>query len=310
MKKIFLFIIFLSIVFGLNFYLFKTKQLHWDEWFAMVQNKFYQLQNIFSNSSDASHVETITFTSFSLNDRNKEIKVYLPKAYDENENQRFPVLYLLHGFPGNNMDWLINANLQKQLDDLINEQKLPPLIVVFPDGNGPVIRDSQYVDATLIDQKMESYILELVKKIDDSYRTLNQRQNRAIGGMSSGAYGAVNIGLRHNDLFGIMISHSGYFFNQEKVLKKLLSEDQSVLDANNPMIYIDNLDFNPDTKIYMDIGKNDDHPSFLEQNKEFDQKLTDRNLSHEFKITDGWHNWNVWRSNINSSLLYLGKIWK
>lgn len=60
----------------------------------------------------------------------------------------------------------------------------------------------------------------------------------------------------------------------------------------------------------MDIGKDDDFQSFIDQNKEFDQKLTDKNLSHEFQITDGRHNWNVWKNNVHSSLLYLGKIWK
>ncbi len=70
------------------------------------------------------------------------MKIYLPPHYSAEKQIRYPVLYLLHGYPGTDRDWLMNTNLQKRLDQKIMAKAIPPLIVVFPDMNGPLIRDS------------------------------------------------------------------------------------------------------------------------------------------------------------------------
>jgi enterochelin esterase-like enzyme len=279
---------------------------NWDILFSNIQHAYYSLQ--MSKVTDSkSEIRTISLKSNELDGINKEAKVYLPEAYMKNGNQRFPVLYLLHGFPGTDNDWLINTNLQARLDDKINQHIIPPLIVVFPDAQGQIIRDSQYIDGTKVKQKMESYIIkELIPYIDTSLRTIPARGSRAIGGISSGAYGAMYLGLRHNNIFSIIISHSGYFINNESPMNNLIGKDNQIRNNYNPLSFISRMSLDPKSYIYFDIGKNDDS-GFLATNLGFDKILNEKNVYHEFLITDGGHGWGVWTKNINSSLAFLGK---
>ena len=70
-------------------------------------------------STYTSVIETVNFTSQALNGQQRELKIYLPSAYNPKGHYRYPVLYLLHGYPGADTDWLINANLQPVLDRMI-----------------------------------------------------------------------------------------------------------------------------------------------------------------------------------------------
>lgn len=156
--------------------------------------------------------------------------VSLPPGYEQNQNQRYPVIFLLHGGHGNPTDWF-----QKQkgsalttLQQLYATHKLPPSIIITPDGNdrrgsSPYF-DPQYIDGS--NGKVYTAIGdELVKIIASRYRTLPNPNFWAIGGLSSGGWGAVNVGLHHPNQFSILFSHSGYFVDQSGV-------------QNSPMDYI------------------------------------------------------------------------
>ncbi len=278
---------------------------NWEKILINLLHYYYKLKYKTGSINFESKIETITFASKSYAGISKEIKVYLPKTYAQDKEKKFPVLYLLHGFPGSDSDWLINTNLQKQLDDLIDAKKIPPIIVVFPDGNGPIIHDSQYLNATKIIQPAEDYIIDVVNEIDSRFRTLSERGSRAIGGLSSGAYGAINIGLHKNNIFAIIISHSGYFINQEGITKNLLNPDDLKADYNNPLRYIEKVAIDPATFIYMDIGSSD-KKSYITDNKEMDKIMTRMGIIHILNITEGWHDWGVWNKNISESLKFLG----
>lgn len=276
--------------------------LHWDTLFVQLQELYYRVYYSRDNKMAKSRIEVKTFTSKLLQNSVREVRIYIPEVYDSQQSARFPTVYLLHGYPGSNTDWLINTNLQEKLDTLIREGKIPPMIVIFPNGNGPIVRDSQYLNATSVNQPMESHIVtELIPYIDSHYRTENSREKRAIGGLSSGAYGAINLGLRNNELFGFVFSHSGYFINRESILPKLLGKNSQIIAENNPLRYMENKLINPKTHLYFDIGKQDS-ATFIRDNKAFDALLKQRNIPHTFTLTNGWHNWNVWANNISSSL--------
>ncbi len=297
LKKILLLLLSVFLIYG---------AYHWDDIFTELQHSYYSLKNSNKKINFESSIDSFRFSSNSYGGIEKEVKVYLPKGYSENGDERFPVFYLLHGFPGSNSDWLINAHLQNTLDELIDTNKLPPILVVLPDGNGPIIHDSEYINATKIKQPTENFILEVVKEVDERFKTLNKRESRVIGGLSTGAYGAMNIGFHHNDIFGIIISHSGYFINNEGVTKNLLSKDEIQKGYNNPLDYLQNISLNPKSYIYLDIGEKD-NKSYVEENIKMDEILSQKGIEHEFQITQGWHDWEVWKKNILFSLEFLGK---
>lgn len=274
----------------------------WDSVFVRAQEFFYHMYYSNQPKSVTSRIEIKTLTSKLLQNSSREVRIYIPEAYDKYPSTHFPTLYLLHGYPGSNADWLTNTNLQGKLDSLIKSGTIPSMIVIFPDGNGPVVHDSQYLNATIVNQPMESHLTrELIPFIDSQYRTDKRREKRAIGGISSGAYGAINIGLRNNELFGFIFSHSGYFMNREAALPDLLGSNKQKIQENNPLEYMKKQTLDPKTYIYFDIGKADSR-AFIKDNQDFDKLLKQRSIPHTLKLTNGWHNWNAWAENIFFSL--------
>lgn len=147
----------------------------------------------------AARVDTISVRSRAMN---KDIKsvVILPAQYVSDENERFPTVYLLHGFDGNYKDWISHK------PDLTGQASELGLIIVCPDG-----QDSWYFDSP-VDKKMrfETYIgSELVEAVDSLYRTRPDRRFRAITGLSMGGHGAFWIGVRHPEIFSGIGSMSG-----------------------------------------------------------------------------------------------------
>src|SRR5258708_3133282 len=189
-KQFIIDVFFLILLFILGIYFI----LNFQDVVHTIEQTYYRFQP--PSSPPAHHqsrIDVIQFTSSTLS-QSREAKVYVPEEYDKKSDQHFPVLYLLHGDPGNDDDWLVNAHIQHTLDDLVDKHALQPLIVVFPDGNGPQIKDGQYVDATNLTQNMATYIAqEIVDLIDQKYRTISSREGRSIGGVSSGGYGAANL---------------------------------------------------------------------------------------------------------------------
>lgn len=272
----------------------------WKPLFLAGQHLIYGIDNLFYQSE--SQIETVTFSSESDYNRLKEIKVYLPKGYQPHGSQSYPSIYFLHGDPGSNSDWILNADIQQTLDTLIAQQQLPPLIAIFPDGRGEVVDNSQYLDATRVDQKIASFISQdLVSYITSRYSVADTPERRAIIGASTGGYGAVNIALHHPDIFGYALSLSGYFQPLEENQDLLIN--QADIAVNSPLIYISTV-IQTDIKIprlYLYVGTSDD-AYFVDQNQQFNEVLTQLEIPHVYDFDDGGHGWQEWKTAILPAL--------
>lgn len=141
----------------------------------------------------------------------REIYVYLPPDYRETE-ENFPVVYCLAGFTGRGKMFLNDAaftpNLAERLDRLIAEKRIKPMIAVMPDCLTKY-GGSQYLNSTATGN-YEGYLSrEIVAFVDENFRTIRHKNARAVMGKSSGGYGALIMGLRHADVFGLVCSTSG-----------------------------------------------------------------------------------------------------
>ncbi len=134
--------------------------------------------------------------------------VYLPPGYADatRGDTRYPVLYFLHGATGNeNSD---AAGVAGLVSRLIRENKIPPVLCVFPNG-GP---RSGYRDHADSNQKVETMIIrELVPLVDREFRTQPDRGARAIFGFSMGGGGSIRFALKYPDLFSAAGSWAGAF---------------------------------------------------------------------------------------------------
>lgn len=155
----------------------------------------------------------------------KHYVIYLPPSYAR-ENRRYPVAYYLHGYSGNEADWLTLAEIDRVADSVF-AAGAPEMILVMPDGDDgwytdwvvPLSYAACMADSTL-DRRGPTYCTErqgygtyiwhdLVGHVDSVYRTQADRRHRGIAGLSMGGYGAIAVALSHPNVFAAAASHSG-----------------------------------------------------------------------------------------------------
>ena len=223
--------------------------------------------------------------------------VITPKDYTE-QNDELPVIYLLHGAGGYFSNWFFRVPEIEQYATDYN------IIIVCPDGD----KTSWYIDSPIDStSQYESYITrELVPGIDQKYRTIKQKNGRAITGLSMGGHGAFYLAFRHQDIWGAAGSMSGGVniipFAEEWNMDEILGpyhqfkknwEDHTVIN----LIHL----LNGDLKIIFDCGTED---FFADVNKELHEKLVIEGIPHEYTVRPGKHNWDYWRNSIKYHLLY------
>ncbi|MBM3556026.1 MAG: esterase, partial [Alphaproteobacteria bacterium] len=123
-----------------------------------------------------------------------KMALYLPAAYDGAAG-RLPVVYLLHGASGDEDDWVIKGSVQLTFDALIKRGELPPMVAVMP-ANGT----SWWIDGAALKAET-AFMRELVPFVEGKYKVANAKAQRAIGGLSMGGYGSLNLALRHPEKF-------------------------------------------------------------------------------------------------------------
>jgi enterochelin esterase-like enzyme len=224
---------------------------------------------------------------------------YLPPGYTASKH--YPVLYLLHGMPGKPEVFINIANLDVRLDNQLSKGHLRPMIMVFPDGRigGSNFSDSEWANTP--SGSFASYVMEVVKNVDRRFSTVPRRQDRAIGGFSAGAYGAINIALHHLPVFGAAQIWSGYF-TQTRTGPFAHAGTRALLN-NSPLDYVSRLRpklaSNP-LRVFMFVGR-DDNASV--QIAPMARALNAAGAHATYAIYPGGHDWDVWYPRLNQMLI-------
>ena len=224
--------------------------------------------------------------------------VVLPDAYFTNPEQRFPVVYLLHGFGGSHKTWIgIRPDLQRLAS-------MYSVIIVCPDG-----KTSWYWDAPKKPQfKFETFVSkELVSQVDKKYRTIADRTARAITGLSMGGHGGLWLGFRHQDVFGACGATSGGvdirpFPRAWKMSENLGERDSNkeIWDSHTVINQLDRLVPNK-LAIIIDCGTED---FFYKVNENLHAELLKRKIPHDYITRPGKHNSPYWRNSIAYQLMF------
>lgn len=141
----------------------------------------------------------------------RRVPVITPPDYDDGD-RAFPTVYFLAGFGGGGVmalnETLWAENLAQRVQRLMTSGAITPMIFVIPDC---VTRlgGSQYINSTGTGRYADHIIEDVVPYIDARYRTIADRDHRAVMGKSSGGYGASVFAMRHSDVFGHAADHSG-----------------------------------------------------------------------------------------------------
>src|SRR4029077_4184967 len=126
--------------------------------------------------------------------------------------RKFPVLYLFHGGGGMEADWNRQGRTAIIMDNLIAQNKAVPMIVVMPSNNVMIpVQGGNFGSSQVLEKEILSDIIPFMEK---TYRTLNDRPNRAIAGLSAGGGTTMNVGMRNLDKFAYLGEFSSGLFGQ------------------------------------------------------------------------------------------------
>lgn len=253
-------------------------------------------------SIQAQTVEDIEVYSQKMDVNVKNI-IILPDGYDKNADVRYPVVYLLHGYGGNEMTW---PKITKM--SLVADAKKWGMIFVCPDG-----KNSWYWDSPINPKSQyETYVAkELVSFIDANYKTIASPEGRAITGFSMGGHGALWLAINHQDVFGACGSLSGGVdirpFPKNWAMAKSLGDynkNKSVWDNHTVITQLNKIDAGK-LSIIFDCGIDD---FFYPVNVDLHQNMIKQNIPHDFISRPGAHTSQYWNNAIDYQLLFFQKF--
>lgn len=261
-----------------------------------------------SGALSASEIIHQSFTSKTLK-RDYVFNLYLPDGY-ENSGLNYPVLYLLHGNLGTEESWVGPGKIQETADRLIAAGKIKPQLIVVP-------ADPKFWWADGIEEKaLTAFVEDLVPHIDQSWRTLSNREGRSIAGYSAGGFGTVNIALQYPEMFAAAAPLS------PAVYAPVPPEDSS---ATRQDTFLSNGEFDADlwasknwvsfiddykakgivVPFYINTGDHDrfDIAYFAAV---FYQELRKHQPDYtELRIFDGDHNFAAWGATVGNAMEYM-----
>jgi enterochelin esterase-like enzyme len=211
--------------------------------------------------------------------------IYLPPGYEKDQEQRYPVLYWLHGGAGSQREgaWMV-----ERIDAEIRSGKLPPFLVVLVQG----LPDVRYINSKDGTRPVEDVIVrDLIPHIDATYRTIATRQGRAIEGMSMGGFGALRLGFKYPQLFGAVsaLAPSIKPMQQEpEVVREPFGNDLAYWDQTGPWSIVKEnaAEIRGRTKVRLLVG---DQDPLLAPVREYDALLTALGIEHQFAVVAGAH---------------------
>ncbi len=251
---------------------------------------------------EAGTQESFDLRSRALGGRRQQVVVYLPPGYHEHPRRRYPVLYLLHGVPGRPIDLLRAGEVGVWADTLYAERLTAGVILVMPSGSTGLLDDTEWANGIRPGHAYETFVArDVVQAVDERYRTVRSPQARAIGGLSEGGYGALNIALHHPREFQVVESWSGYV--RADNIPALFGRQPALLAYNSPIDYLPRVAATLRRRhvyFWFYCGNADPLQS---QNAAFAAELARYHIEHRFFIGKGGHSWPIWRANAREALL-------
>ena len=233
----------------------------------------------------------------------RRLTIYTPAGY-ETSGKRYPVFYLLHGMGGDENAWSELGRATQILDNLIAQGKAEPMIVVMTNGNAALEaapgesslgweKQPTFQLPKTMEGSFEMHFPEVVKFVDNHYRTKANKKSRAIAGLSMGGFHSLHISKQYPDMFNYVGLFSAAIMPGKNATSPVYQDMEGKLAtqfAKKPALY------------WIAIGKTD----FLyKANVEFRKLLDEKGYPYEyFENEDGhiWRNWRIYLSEFAPKL--------
>jgi putative tributyrin esterase len=255
-------------------------------------------------------IRVITVESKQLKQR-RNVLVYLPPDYCHTA-RHYPILYLLHGGCGTELDWFLRGRVHTTLDRLILAGRIQPLVVAMPN-------DGLYTGGTFFTRWYDGtgdferlFLKEIVPAVESQVRARAERSCRAIAGLSMGGYAALTLSLRHPRLFCAAASLSGMTMPASpavwgrwarRIFGPLTGRGAEYRRQRDPRCLVTRR-VNRSVALHLNCGEQD----FLRQmNRKFHNLMDRLGRPHEYMEFKGTHDWKYWSKHIEDALVFVDK---
>ena len=223
----------------------------------------------------------------------RQLYIYTPPGYDAQTDQKYPVLYILHGGGEDETGWSNQGKAGLILDNLNAAQKAKPMIMVMPDAN---VGAAAFSEAGL--KTFESELKDLIiPLVETSFRAKKEASGRALAGLSMGGMHTLYTGIKNTDLFAYLgVFSSGWVVPRQNAIAEgqytFIKDHKDEINANLRQLWIA---MGGKTDIAYDNCQ-----LMLNQ-------FRDLKVNHTYQEYPGGHTWPVWRNNLYqfASLLFM-----
>ncbi len=229
----------------------------------------------------------------------RRMYVYTPAGYEQNLDKRYPVLYLQHGGGEDETGWVYQGLADVILDNLVADGKAVPMIIVMNSGTASIPGNEDAADA--FEQMMAKDVIPLV---DGRYRTISDRDNRAVAGLSWGAKQAYDLGLGYTNLFSYVAGFSGIIVIGDFNVREPGFRDPEKFAAAYHGVFSDAKKFNENYHLLF-IANGEAEGKLLEG---MSQLLEERGIHNTYYCSPKTaHEWLTWRRSLYE---YAQKLFK
>jgi enterochelin esterase-like enzyme len=242
--------------------------------------QYYALKNVPHGEIRIRRYFSVVFNTW------RQFYIYTPPGYDANLNEKYPVLYILHGGGEDERGWAMQGKTDLILDNLIAEKKAKPMLIVMPDGNTNT-DFAGFGEWTLrmFEAEMKRSIIPFV---EENYRAETNPQNRALAGLSMGGIQTLYVGMNNTDLFSYLgVFSSGWILPMQS---KLADEQYDFMKKNIDMIK-SNLKL-----LWIGIGGKEDIA--YNNCQAMLSKFDEMKIKYIYDDYPGGHAWPVWRHDL------------
>jgi len=226
-------------------------------------------------------IDTVEYISKTVGSIRKML-IYTPPDYSL--NNKYPVLYLLHGIGGDKLEWYKNGSPEVILDNLYADKKLVPMIVVFP--NGRAMKDDRPGDNIFDAEKVKAFetfeqdlLNDIIPFIESKFPAIANRESRALAGLSMGGGQSLNFGLANLNTFAWV---GGFSSAPNTKTPEVLVPDAPETTKKLKLLWIS-------------CG---DHDGLISFSQRLHKYLKENNVPHIWHVEPGVHDFKVWKSDL------------
>jgi len=241
--------------------------------------------------------------------------VYLPDGFSKSGNQRYPVIYLLHGLSDDYRAWRDRGQMQTVVDELIGSGECVPVVIVMPNAGGPDTHNTWNGYFNMPGWNYEDFFFqEFLPTIEKKYRVVGDKEHRAVMGLSMGGGGSTVYCQRHPDMFSSCYAMSPWLDNENNNVGPGGEKDKryyvcEAVKEHSALRFVEQADDTMKERLrtvkwFFDCGDDD---FLFDQSVRMHQLMRAARVHNELRIRNGVHNWEYWHQALRIALPFASR---